>query len=92
FSTFIIAHLSKFVVNFNLIILSKAKYIVISTGLFCSIVGSGISHFYSLFFRKSLGKGFGMTTMVFGLGQNFIKDIFMKLGTKINHHQTMCRE
>ena len=38
FSTFNIAHLSKFVVNFNLIILFKPKYIVILTGLFCSIV------------------------------------------------------
>ena len=34
FSTLNIAHLSKFVVNFNLIILSKPKYIVILAGLF----------------------------------------------------------
>ena len=33
FSTFNIAHLSKFVVNFNLIIMSEPKYIIL-TGLF----------------------------------------------------------
>ena len=41
-----IAHLSKFAVNFNLII-SKPKCIVISTDRFCSVVARGTSHFYS---------------------------------------------
>ena len=57
FSTFNIAHLSKFVVNFNLIMMSKPKYIVILTGLFCSVVAGSTSHFYSFFFRKYFGKG-----------------------------------
>ena len=48
-SRFNIALLSKFVVNFNSIILSKSKCIVILTGLFCSVVASGTSHFYSFF-------------------------------------------
>ena len=43
---FNIAHLSKFVVNFNLIMMSKPKYIVILTG---SVVTGGTSHFYSFF-------------------------------------------
>ena len=42
---FNIAHLSKTVVNFTLIMMSKPKYIVILTGLFCSVVAG----FYSFF-------------------------------------------
>ena len=42
--------ISKFVVDFNLIMMSNPKYIVILTGLFGSIVASGTSHFDSLFF------------------------------------------
>ena len=38
FSPFNIAHLSKCVVNSNLIKLSKLKYIVILKGLFCTVV------------------------------------------------------
>ena len=70
FSTFNVAHLLKFVVNFNLIIFSKPKYIVILTGIFCSVVTSGTSHFYS-FFRKWFWQEliFGMTNMTFGLGK-----------------------
>ena len=49
FSTFNIGHISKFVVDFNLIMMSEPKYIVILTGLFCSVVASGTSHFYSFF-------------------------------------------
>ena len=49
--------ISKSVVNFNLIMMSKSKYIVILTGLFfCSVVASGTSHFCSFFFRKYFGK------------------------------------
>ena len=43
------AHLSKFFVNFNLIMMSQPKYIVILTGLFCRVVADGTSHFYSFF-------------------------------------------
>ena len=50
--TFNIALLSKFVLSFNLIILSKAKSIVFLVGLFCSVVASGTSHFFSFFSRK----------------------------------------
>ena len=50
FSMFNIAHLLKFVVNFNFIIMSKLKCIGILTGLFGSVVASGTSHFYSFFF------------------------------------------
>ena len=66
---FNIEHLSKSVVNFNLIMMFKPKYIVILTCLFCSIVAGGTSHFYSFFFRKHFGKGLflGMTTLAFGL-------------------------
>ena len=46
---FNIAHLSKFFVNFNLIMMSQSKYIVILTGLFCCVVAGGASHFYSFF-------------------------------------------
>ena len=47
---FNIAHLSKLVVNFNLIMMSKPKYIVILTGLFFrSVVAGSTSHFYSFF-------------------------------------------
>ena len=49
FSTFNIAHLSKFVVNINLIILPKPKCIIVSTDIFCSVVSRGTSHFYSFF-------------------------------------------
>ena len=44
------------------------KYIVILTGLFCSVVAVGISHLF-FFFRKYFGKGwfFEMTTLAFGL-------------------------
>ena len=37
--------------------MSKPKYIVILTGLFCSVVAGGTLHFYSVFFRKYFGKG-----------------------------------
>ena len=48
--------------------MSKPKYIIILTGLFCSVVTGVTSHFYS-FFRKYFGKVwfFGMTTLAFGL-------------------------
>ena len=36
--------------------ISKPKNIVILTGLFCSVMAGGTSHFYS-FFRKYFGKG-----------------------------------
>ena len=49
FSAFNIAHLLKFVVNFNIIMMSKPKYIVILMGLFCSVVAGGTSHFYLFF-------------------------------------------
>ena len=55
FSTFNIAHLSKFVVNFNLIILSKFTCTVILMGLFCSVVASGASHFF-LFSVNDFGR------------------------------------
>ena len=42
--------MSKFVVNFNLIIMSKHKYIVILT--FFSAVASGVLHFYSFFVNE----------------------------------------
>ena len=44
--------------------MSKPKYTVILTGLFCSVVADGTSHFYSIFSRKYFGKSkfFGMTT------------------------------
>ena len=54
---FNIAHLSKFVVNFNLIMMSKPKYIVILTGLFCIIVAGGTSHFYLFFFPLLIWQG-----------------------------------
>ena len=59
----IFAHISKFAVDFNLIMMSKPKYIVIFTGLFCSVVASSSSHFYS-FFPLMCWQGFifGMTT------------------------------
>ena len=49
--------------------MSKPKYIVILTGLFCSIVAGGTSHFYLFFFRYYFGKVdfFGMTTLAFSL-------------------------
>ena len=52
---FNISHLSKSVLNFNLIMMSKPKYIVILTG-FCSVVTGGTSHFYSFFFVNVLAK------------------------------------
>ena len=42
--------------NFNLIILSKPKCIVILTGLFCSVVASGTSHFYSFSSVNDFGR------------------------------------
>ena len=63
------AHLSKSVVNFSLIMMSKPKYIDYFNGsFFCSVVAGGTSHFYS-FFRKFLARVdfFGMTTLAFGL-------------------------
>ena len=61
FSTFNIAHISKFAVDFYLIMMSKPKYIVL-TRLF---VASGKRYFALLlvFFRKYFSKGcfFGMT-------------------------------
>ena len=48
-SKFNIAHISKFVVRFNLIVMSKPKYIVILTCHFCSVVASGTSHFNSFY-------------------------------------------
>ena len=50
-----IAHLSKFVVNFNLIMMSKPKNIVILTGLFCSVV-AGVLRTFTRFFRKCLAR------------------------------------
>ena len=49
--------------------MSKPKNIVSLTGLFCSVVTGGASHFYSFCFRKYFGKGFffGMTALAFGL-------------------------
>ena len=49
--------LSKFVVDSNLIMMSKPKYIVILTGLFCSVVASSTSHFYSVFSVNILARG-----------------------------------
>ena len=48
--------------------MTKPKYIIL-TGLFCSVVAGGTSHFYSFFFRKYFWQGlfFGMTTLAFGL-------------------------
>ena len=48
--------------------MSKPKYIVILTGLFCSVV-AGVLHTFTRFFRKCFGKGcfFVMTTLTFGL-------------------------
>ena len=57
YSTFNIAHLSKFVVNFNLIMMSKPKYIVILMGLFCSVVAGGTSHFFLFFFPLLFWQG-----------------------------------
>ena len=60
---FNIAHISKFVVDFNLIMMSKSKYIVILKGPFCSVVASGTSHYYLFFSLNVLARvGFGMTT------------------------------
>ena len=50
---FNIAHLSKSVVKFNLIMMPKPKYIVILTGLFCGVEARGTSHFY-LFFSVNI--------------------------------------
>ena len=47
--TFNIAHLSKIFVNFNLIMMSKPKYIVILTGLFCSMVAGVLRTFIRFF-------------------------------------------
>ena len=49
---------------------SKPKYIVILTGLFCSVV-AGVLRNFTRFFRKHSGKDlfFGMTTMAFGIGK-----------------------
>ena len=52
---FNIAHLSKFVVNFKLIILSKPKCIVISADLFF-VVTRGTSLFYSVFSVNGFGR------------------------------------
>ena len=49
FSSFNIAHISAFGVNFNIIMMSKPKYIVILTGLFCSVMAGGTLHFYSFY-------------------------------------------
>ena len=46
-----------FVLNFNLIIMPKPKYIVILMGIFCSIVASGASHFYLFFFSVNDWQG-----------------------------------
>ena len=56
FSRFNIAHISKFVVHFNLIMMSKPKYIFILTSLFCSVVARGTSHFYSCFSVNGLAR------------------------------------
>ena len=54
---FNIAHLSKIVVNFNLIIMSKPKYIVILTGLFfCSAVAGVLRTFTRFFFVNVLAR------------------------------------
>ena len=49
--------------------MSKRKYIVVLTGLCCSVVEGGTLHFCSFFLCKYFGKGwfFGMTTSAFGL-------------------------
>ena len=48
--------------------MSKPKYIVILTGLFCSVVASDSLHFYSFFSVNVLARvDFGMTTKAFGL-------------------------
>ena len=70
FSTFNIAHLSKFVVNFNLIVMSKSKYIqfVILTDLFCSVVASCTSHFYSSFSVNDFGRSWFLVWQLAPLG------------------------
>ena len=60
------AHLSKFV-NFNLIILSKLKCIVNLTDIFCSVVASGTSHFYSFFFSYMVLTGVDLWYDIIGL-------------------------
>ena len=51
------SHIYKNVVNFYLTVMFKPKYIVILTGLFCSVVTSSISHFYSFFSVNNLAGG-----------------------------------
>ena len=50
--------------------MSKPKYFVIFTGLFCSVV-AGVLRTLTRLSRKCFGKGlfFGMKTMAFGLGK-----------------------
>ena len=48
--------------------MSKPKYVVILTGLFCSVVAGGTSYFYSLFVNiLARADFFGMTTLACGL-------------------------
>ena len=67
---FNIARLSNIVVNFILIMMSKPKYIVILTVLFCSVV-AGVLRTFTRFFVNVLARVdfFGMTTMAFGLAK-----------------------
>ena len=60
--------------------MSKPKYIVILTGLFCSVV-AGVLHTFTRFFVNVLARVdfFGMTTMAFGLGKPSPDQKSMKL-------------
>ena len=49
FSTFNIAHLSKFIVNFNIIMIFKTQMHCCFNGFFCSVMAGGTSHFYSFY-------------------------------------------
>ena len=68
FIMFNIAHLSKLVVNVNLIIV-RTKMHYYFTDFFCSVVARVLRTF--TFFRKRFRRDliFGMTTMAFGLGK-----------------------
>ena len=70
FSTFNITHISKFVVDFNFIMMSKPKYIVFFMSLFCSVVTSNTSHFYLFFFVNVLARAdFWYDNLGFWLGK-----------------------
>ena len=71
---FNIAHLSKFVVNFNFIMMFKPKFIIL-TGLSFKVVASSSSHFYSFFFVNVLARvTFDMATLAFG--QTFYNKVY----------------